>query len=47
MATVFKAAKAQVDTKTNNDDKEESNEKKPIKNKQRVLALSTRGINFR
>ncbi|CAJ0628243.1 15082_t:CDS:2 [Entrophospora sp. SA101] len=35
MATVFKAAKAQ------------SKGKKPIKNKQRVLALSTRGINFR
>jgi hypothetical protein len=44
MATIFKLAKAAVD---NNDNEEASNDKKSVKNKQRVLALSSRGINYR
>jgi hypothetical protein len=42
MATIFKLAKAVADNK-----EEVSSEKKSTKNKQRVLALSSRGINYR
>lgn len=42
MATIFKLAKAVADNK-----EEVSAEKKSTKNKQRVLALSSRGINYR
>ncbi|CAG8441124.1 3852_t:CDS:2 [Acaulospora morrowiae] len=45
MATVFKLAKAQKDTNTDNS--QDQKEKKSIKNRQRVLALASRGINHR
>jgi len=44
MATIYKLAKAQ---KISGDDKEASTDKKSGKFKQRVLALSSRGINNR
>jgi hypothetical protein len=42
MATIFKLAKAVVDNT-----EESSIDKKSVKNKQRVLVLSSRGINYR
>ncbi|CAI2180045.1 19957_t:CDS:2 [Funneliformis geosporum] len=48
MATIFKLAKAQKNAADNNEEKGEvSTDKKPAKNKQRVLVLSSRGINYR
>ncbi|KAF0399836.1 Brix-domain-containing protein [Gigaspora margarita] len=42
MATIYKLAKAQKD-----EDSDDHEEKETLKNKQRVLALSSRGVNYR
>ncbi|CAG8619173.1 13361_t:CDS:2 [Funneliformis caledonium] len=48
MATIFKLAKAQKNAADNNEKNGEvSTDKKSVKNKQRVLVLSSRGINYR